>query len=87
MQSEQLLGSVYRGICVRTTVMFAKSVSNLVVWDGSFVCVIFLVPPFKKTSYWLSKTKQKEKMSCLGYLSAMHICAYIHVGICAHICI
>lgn len=40
MHSDQLSGSIHKGICVKTTVIFAKSVGNLLVCEETGVVYV-----------------------------------------------
>lgn len=85
LHSEQLLGLIYRGICVKTTVMFAKSVSILIVWGETVVLYVpfSLFPPLEETLYWLSKTKGKK--GSVWVTSQLCIRMRTYVCVCVHI--
>lgn len=87
MHSEQL-GSIYGGMCVKTVVMFAKSISILLVWVMMVVlCVLFsLFMPLGETLNWLPKIKGKKRC-CLDYISAVYMYAYIWYRGSVHMCI
>lgn len=88
VHSEQLLGSIYRGICIKATVMSAKSISVLIVWEEMVVLYVpfALFPLLEETLYWLSKMKGKKALFKLT--SHLCICMLTYVcEVCAHICV
>lgn len=87
MRSEQL-GSIYRGIGVKTVVMFAKSISILLfrVKMVALYVPFSLFMPLGETLYWLSKTKG-EKGAIRLYVSCVYVCIYMVWGESARVCI